>query len=164
MTFTLVIGGTRSGKSAFAESLIMRAPPPWGYIATAEALDASMRARIAGHQARRGTGWETIEAPLSLESALQTDKPVLLDCLTLWLSNLLHANRHIANETARLCDMLSGREAPTIIVSSEVGLGITPENALARRFADEAGEMNQKLARMADHLYMLVAGHPLKIK
>lgn len=164
MTISLVVGGTRSGKSVFAENLISSFTPPWRYVATAQPLDASMRARIAEHQSRRDARWETIEAPLSLKDALSTDKPILLDCLTLWLSNLLHARRDIRDETEQLCVLLGGRKAATIIVTSEVGLGVMPANALAREFADEAGWMNQRVAHLSDHLYMLVAGYPIIIK
>ena len=162
---TLVLGGARSGKSRHAEALITRLPPPWVYIATAQAFDGEMRARIAEHQSRRAAGWCTIEAPLALPEALQdaSDAPVLVDCLTLWLSNLLLDDADLADAEAAL-DAALNRTAPTVLVSNEVGLGIVPDNALARRFRDHAGRLHQRLAARADQVVLTVAGLPMVVK
>lgn len=163
---TLVLGGARSGKSRHAETLVMRLAPPWVYIATAEPLDDEMRARIAEHRTRRGENWETIEAPRDLPTALAHagNSPVLIDCLTLWLSNLMLDGADIPEATANLEAELDARTAPTVLVSNEVGLGIVPENALARRFRDEAGRLNQRLAARADLVLFMVAGLATTIK
>ena len=139
---TLVLGGARSGKSRFAEDLLTRLPAPWLYIATAQALDDEMQARIAHHRARRPDGWETVEVPLDLAPALDAvaqGRPVLIDCLTLWLSNLLLAGRDVEAETDRLAATLARARGPWVVVANEVGLGIVPDNPLARRFRDAAG-------------------------
>ena len=164
---TLVIGGARSGKSRYAESLITALPPPWIYVATAQALDAEMAARIGAHQARRGAGWTTIEAPCDLAGmiAAQGETPVLIDCLTLWLSNLLLADADCDGEIGRLDQVLArAAAAPVVCVSNEVGLGIVPDNALARRFRDLQGLLNQKIAARADRVVLMVAGLPLTVK
>jgi adenosylcobinamide kinase/adenosylcobinamide-phosphate guanylyltransferase len=163
----LVLGGARSGKSRHAEKLITEHAPPWTYIATAEALDDEMRARIAEHRARRDERWQTIDAPHALADAVQgapAKQPLLLDCLTLWLSNRLLADAHLNAEIAALIDALDARTSPTIVVSNEVGLGIVPDNALARRFRDLAGAANQKLAARADRVEFVAAGLPLRLK
>ena len=159
---TLVLGGARSGKSRHAESLLRE---PRVYVATAEALDDEMRARIAAHRAVR-TAWETIEAPLDVPGALQTagERAVLVDCLTLWLSNLLLGEHDIAAATEALMAGLARRAAPTVLVANEVGFGIVPDNALARRFRDEAGRLNQRIAARADAVVLVVAGIPVRIK
>jgi len=164
---TLVLGGARSGKSSHAERLLTTLPPPWGYVATAEALDAEMRQRIDVHQARRGSGWISYETPLDLAGVLSghaAGTPCLVDCLTLWLSNLMHARRDIARETETLVEALSKRTAPCIMVSNEVGLGIVPDNALARQFRDEAGRLNQRIAAGADRVVFVAAGLPMILK
>ncbi len=163
---TLVLGGARSGKSRHAEALIARAPPPWAYIATAQALDEDMRARIVEHRSRRGHDWQTIEAPLDLAGALASHRtmPALVDCLTLWLSNLLLQERDIREAVAQFEASLHAREAPTVLVANEVGLGIVPENALARRFRDEAGHLNQRMAARADNVLFVVSGLPMTVK
>jgi adenosylcobinamide kinase/adenosylcobinamide-phosphate guanylyltransferase len=164
---TLVLGGARSGKSAWAERTIRAAADVATYIATAEPLDDEMRERIRLHRARRDTFWTTIEAPLELASTLGAApvyKPVLVDCLTVWLSNLMHAGRDLEREAGRLEDALAERRAPTMLVANEVGLGIVPENALARRFRDEAGRLNQRIAAAADQVVLLVAGIPMMVK
>ena len=142
---TLVLGGARSGKSRYAEGLIARHSPPWVYVATAEAGDAEMAARIAAHQARRGEAWTTIEAPRDLAGALaeQAGKPVLVDCLTLWLSNLMLADADIEAKIARLERALGSASGPVALVANEVGSGVVPDNALARRFRDLQGWLNQ---------------------
>jgi adenosyl cobinamide kinase/adenosyl cobinamide phosphate guanylyltransferase len=163
---TLVLGGARSGKSRFAESLITRQPPPWIYVATAEKRDAEMAERIAVHQARRGAGWSTLEAPRDLAEVIEANRPtpMLVDCLTLWLSNLMLADADIDQETARLEQALAQRGAPVALVANEVGWGIVPENALARRFRDLQGILNQRIAAQADRVVLMVAGLPLYVK
>lgn len=161
---TLVLGGARSGKSRHAEALVTRSPPPWRYIATAQAYDDEMRARIATHRASRPPGWDTVEAPLDLAQALATPHPVLVDCLTLWLTNVILADQDPDAATVTLEEALNARRSPTVLVSNEVGLGIVPDNALARRFRDAAGLLHQRLAAHADAVTLLVAGLPLKVK
>jgi adenosylcobinamide kinase / adenosylcobinamide-phosphate guanylyltransferase len=163
---TLVLGGARSGKSRHAESLITAGPPPWAYVATAEPLDDEMTARIAAHRARRGAGWRDIEAPRDLAGALAGigSDAVLVDCLTLWLSNLMLADADIEAETARLEAALARIAAPVVLVSNEVGFGIVPDNALARRFRDAQGRLNQRIAARADCVVLMVAGLPLVVK
>jgi adenosylcobinamide kinase/adenosylcobinamide-phosphate guanylyltransferase len=163
---TLVLGGARSGKSRYAEALIGERPAV--YIATATAGDEEMAARIRAHRARRGTNWITREAPLDLAAALAADdragRPVLVDCLTLWLSNLLLAGRDPAAEATALIERLPRLAAPIVFVANEVGLGIVPENDLARRFRDAAGRLNQDLAAAADRVVFVAAGLPLTLK
>ena len=163
---TLVIGGARSGKSRYAEILITALPPPWLYVATAQALDAEMAERIGAHQKRRGAGWTTIEAPRELAGAIAAPRetPVLIDCLTLWLSNLLLADADCDAEIVRLEQVLGEAAAPAVLVSNEVGLGIVPDNALARRFRDLQGLLNQRIAARADRVVLMVAGLPLTVK
>lgn len=164
---TLVIGGARSGKSAFAEGLMTGSGRPRRYIATAEAWDDEMRDRIARHRADRGTGWITVEAPLDLAAALaavRAEEAVLVDCATLWLTNHLLADHDIAAETGRLLAALSACPAPVVIVTNETGWGIVPENALARRFRDEQGRLNQRLAAEADLVVAVMAGLPMVLK
>ncbi len=163
----LVLGGARSGKSRYAETAITSLPGPWTYVATAQALDAEMRARIAEHRARRAAGWRTVEAPLDLAGALASTPagvPVLVDCLTLWLTNVLLAGRDVDAEGAALAAGLDARRGPVWLVSGEVGLGIVPENALARRFRDAAGALNQRRAGRADRVIFVAAGLPLVLK
>jgi adenosyl cobinamide kinase/adenosyl cobinamide phosphate guanylyltransferase len=161
-----VLGGARSGKSRHAEALLTVLPPPWLYLATAQAFDDEMRARIAGHRARRAEGWETLEVPLDLAGALvrAREQPVLVDCLTLWLTNLLLGGHDIAAATAALDAALDARQAPTVLVANEVGLGIVPDNALARAFRDAAGRLNQDIAAHADTVLFMVAGLPMRVK
>jgi adenosylcobinamide kinase/adenosylcobinamide-phosphate guanylyltransferase len=159
---TFVLGGARSGKSAQAEALLMAQPAPWRYIATAQAFDDEMRARIAEHRARRDERWRTVDAPLDLAAALDAPEPALVDCLTLWLSNLMLADRR--PDWPALLAALDARRAPTVIVSNEVGLGIVPDNALARAFRDEAGRLHQLVAARADRVLFMVAGLPMVVK
>jgi adenosyl cobinamide kinase/adenosyl cobinamide phosphate guanylyltransferase len=163
---TLVLGGARSGKSAHAERLVTALPPPWLYVATAQPFDDEMRLRIADHRARRGEGWQTVEAPLDLPGALAAAgaRPVLVDCLTLWLTNQMLGGHDIAHATAALDGALDARAAPTMLVSNEVGLGIVPDNALARAFRDAAGRLNQHLAARAATVLFMVAGLPMRVK
>ena len=163
---TLVLGGARSGKSRYAEGLIAAAPPPWIYIATAEARDAEMAGRIAQHRARRSNDWQTFEAPNDLAETLASAPkgPVLLDCLTLWLSNRMLAEADIDAEIDRLDQALARRAGPIVLVANEVGFGIVPDNALARRFRDLQGGLNQRMAATADRVILMVAGLPLIVK
>ena len=164
---TLVLGGARSGKSRHAEALVSALPSPWLYVATGEAHDAEMAARIAEHRARRGADWRTAEVPRDLADALAslpTAGAVLVDCLTLWLSNLMLADADLAAETARLDAALARAAVPVVLVSNEVGLGIVPDNVLARRFRDAQGRLNQQIAARADCVIMMVAGLPLVVK
>lgn len=164
---TFIIGGARSGKSAHAETLVTAGPAPWTYIATAEAYDQEMRERIALHRSRRGEGWATVDAPLDLAGALTAlpdGQPVLVDCLTLWLTNHMLAENDVEAECLRLADVLSRPRGPWFVVSNEVGQGIVPDNALARRFRDAAGRLNLQVAAIADTVLLMVAGLPLKVK
>ncbi len=164
---TLVIGGAASGKSAFAERLVTQTARPRRYIATAQVLDAEMQARADRHRARRDTGWTTVEAPLDTAAALHDttrDEIVLLDCATLWLTNQMLSGNHPATETARLLRALKTAPAPVVVVSNEVGSGIVPENALSRRFRDEQGRLNQRLAAQAGLVVTVIAGLPLVLK
>ncbi|OAI30774.1 adenosylcobinamide kinase/adenosylcobinamide phosphate guanyltransferase [Methylosinus sp. R-45379] len=164
---TFVLGGARSGKSAFAERLVTAEPGPWTYIATAQAFDEEMQIRIAAHRERRPGDWRTVEAPQALAAAIgeaPAELPLLVDCLTLWLTNRLLAEADLRADRATLLEALAERRAPTVLVSSEVGLSIVPENALARRFRDAAGELHQAVATAAGRLYLVVAGYPLTVK
>jgi adenosylcobinamide kinase / adenosylcobinamide-phosphate guanylyltransferase len=165
---TLVLGGARSGKSRFAEEFVARRPAPWTYIATSEARDEEMAARIANHVTRRGAGWTTLEAPLDLAQLIseqgQKDHPVLVDCLTLWLSNAMLAGRPIDREIENLLAALNAATCPIVLVSNEVGLGIVPENKLAREFRDAQGNLNKQVAAAADHVVFIAAGLPLILK
>ncbi|MEI9997542.1 MAG: bifunctional adenosylcobinamide kinase/adenosylcobinamide-phosphate guanylyltransferase [Rhizomicrobium sp.] len=166
-TSWLIFGGARSGKTrrglgiagAFARST---------YIATAEARDDEMRRRIALHRAERGPSWSTVEAPLDLAATLRAaDGPargIMVDCLTLWLSNLLEAGRSVEDETRCLIETVFGLAATTVFISNEVGLGIVPDNALARSFRDAQGRLNQSMATAVSHVELMVAGLPLKLK
>jgi adenosylcobinamide kinase/adenosylcobinamide-phosphate guanylyltransferase len=164
---TLVLGGARSGKSRYAEDLIAAVRPPWTFVATAGAGDAEMAERIAVHRSRRGENWQTIEAPHDLSAALAavaTDTPILVDCLTLWLSNRMLAEADLDAEIAHLEAALDGRRAPVVLVSNEVGSGIVPDNELARRFRDLQGRLNQRMAARADRVVLMVAGLPIVVK
>jgi adenosylcobinamide kinase/adenosylcobinamide-phosphate guanylyltransferase len=141
-------------------------PPPWTYIATGQAFDDEMRDRIAEHRRRRGDGWKTIEAPVDLAAALaQAERsPVLIDCLTLWLTNLMLCDRDIPAALTALEVILERRNQPTLLVSNEVGMGIVPETPLGRRFRDEAGRLNQRVAAKAGRVLFMVAGLPMTVK
>jgi adenosylcobinamide kinase/adenosylcobinamide-phosphate guanylyltransferase len=168
MPVTLILGGARSGKSRHGEALVESQPGPCVYLATAEAGDAEMAARIAAHRARRGARWTTVEVPLDLVGALELaagpDRAVLVDCLTLWLSNLLGAGRDVTGECARLLAALPGLAGPVVFVSNEVGQGVVPDNALARAFVDRAGRLHQDLAAAADRVIFMTAGLPMDLK
>jgi adenosylcobinamide kinase/adenosylcobinamide-phosphate guanylyltransferase len=165
---TLVLGGARSGKSRFAERLVEAHPGARVYLATAEAGDPEMAERIRRHRARRGAGWTTIEEPLDLPRALaaaaEGNAAVLVDCLTLWLGNLMTAGRDVEREAQALVEVLPRLAGPVVLVSNEVGLGIVPDNALARAFRDHAGLLHQAIAAAADRVYVMTAGLPLLLK
>ena len=162
---TLVLGGARSGKSRHAEELITRAAPPWTYIATAEPLDDEMRDRIAHHRVRRDARWHTVEAPLDLASAIAgLAGPALIDCLTLWLSNVMLAKREVEAESERLLAALAAAPGPLVVVSNEVGLGLVPETPLGRAFRDAQGRLNQGVAAAAGRVLFMAAGLPLSLK
>ncbi len=167
MTFTLVLGGARSGKTAFAQGQAEAAAARPILIATAQAFDDEMRARIDRHRAERGDRWATIEAPVDLTGSLTSmtaDDAVVVDCLTLWLSNLIHAEIDIEASARDLIIALAACPARVWLVSNEVGQGIVPDNALARRFRDEAGWMHQRLAAAAKQVFFITAGLPLRLK
>ncbi len=164
----LVLGGARSGKSSYAEKMVTSSGLQPLYLATGRAFDKEMESRIAIHRDRRGSEWQTVEEPLDLIGALTlhaaADRFVLVDCLTLWLTNLMMAERNIATETAGLVAMLPNLAGPVVFVSNEVGLGIVPENRMAREFRDHAGFLHQAVAAVADEVYFMAAGLPLKMK
>lgn len=165
---TLILGGARSGKSRHAEQLVLAAGKSRVYLATSEARDPEMAARIEQHRERRGDGWRTVEEPLNLATALireaQAGRPVLVDCLTLWLANLIEDARDIEAETAALIAALPDLTGPVVFVSNEVGQGIVPDNPLARRFRDEAGRLHQALAAAADQVIFVTAGIATRLK
>ena len=163
----LVLGGARSGKSRFAEQTITTLPGPWVYLATGRAFDAEMRERIALHKQQRSQqGWQTVEEPLDVAAVLRAHAtmPVLLDCLTLWLTNLLLAERDVEEPVQALLASLGARKAPTVMVGNEVGLGIVPTSPLGRRFRDEAGSLHQRLAACMGKVVFVAAGLPLVLK
>jgi len=165
---TLVLGGARSGKSRFAENLVKRHTRGFTYLATASAGDAEMAARIREHRERRGPDWRTIEVPLDIAPELvnetEVGSAVLVDCLTLWLSNVMAAGRDPVGETEALIACFGQLGGPVVFVSNEVGLGIVPENALARAFRDHAGILNQRMATIADQVFLITAGLPSRLK
>jgi adenosylcobinamide kinase/adenosylcobinamide-phosphate guanylyltransferase len=163
----LITGGARSGKSALAERLALGPTGRAIYIATAEAHDAEMTARIAAHQARRGTEWRTVQAPYDLITALADSDgsdPRLVDCLTLWLTNLMLRGDDWRAQSEALAQAIARQSAPVVIVTNEVGAGIVPENKLAREFRDAAGWLNQTVAQAVDAVWLSVAGYPVKVK
>lgn len=164
---TLVLGGARAGKSAFAEGLAQ----PWErrvYVATAVVTDDEMAERIANHRARRGAGWRTVEEPMELAVAVRRESApgtcLLLDCLTVWLGNLMHHGRDVDAACEALLESLVVAAGPVVLVANEVGLGIVPDNAMARAFRDHAGRLNQAVARVAERVYFVSAGIPLTLK
>jgi adenosylcobinamide kinase / adenosylcobinamide-phosphate guanylyltransferase len=163
---TFVIGGARSGKSRYAERLIEAAGGAALYLATAEARDDEMRAHIATHRARRPANWATLEEPLEIVNPLLAEetRPVLVDCLTLWLANLMGAGRDVGFEIERLASALARLKTPVVLVANEVGLGIVPESTLARDFRDHAGRLNQGVAARAARVVFVAAGLPLALK
>lgn len=166
-SLTLLLGGARSGKSTHAEKLATALRAPWTYIATAQAHDGEMAERIALHRSRRGEGWQTVDAPLDLAQALGSvpeGRPVLVDCLTLWLSNHMLADHDAEVVSAELEKALSAPRGPWFVVSNEVGLGIVPDSPLGRRFRDAQGRLNQRVASIADRVLFMVAGLPMQVK
>lgn len=165
---TLITGGARSGKSARAQFLAESQPGELIYLATAQAFDEEMSDRIARHQADRGSRWSTVECPIDLPDAIAResgqDRVLLIDCLTLWTSNILLGEHDFEVASQRLIEILATVSSPVILVSNEVGMGIVPENALARRFRDMAGRLNQDVAAIVDHAELVVAGLCIPIK
>ena len=172
---TFIIGGARSGKSRFAEKLVEAHSGVLGYLATGTAGDAEMTGRIARHRERRGDRWQTLEEPLQVREVILGHDgyfgALLLDCVTLWISNLLFREERygdpreaVLGEVRKLAAEFSQLATPLVIVSSEVGMGIVPENGLARLFRDIAGEANEILAAAADEVYVCFAGIPLRLK
>lgn len=164
---TFVLGGARSGKTAYAQRLVEARAAQRVYIATAQAFDTELADRIAAHQAERQAGWRTVEAPLDLVPALRSVHPaeaVLLDCLTLWLSNLMHHDKDIDTASDALLTALSETDVPVTLVSNELGLGLVPETALGRSFRDAQGRLNQRIAQVAATVTFVAAGLPLILK
>jgi adenosylcobinamide kinase/adenosylcobinamide-phosphate guanylyltransferase len=165
MSIHLILGGARSGKSRYAEGM---AKGQKFYVATAEALDDEMVQRIDAHRQRRGQGWETFEVPLDLVGALQTidgkGRFILIDCLTIWLSNLMLVKLDVRREIEMLCECLKTIKSRVVLVSNEVGLGIVPANAMARSFRDDQGFLNQRVAEIADEVVFMTAGLPMVLK
>ncbi|MBE1528500.1 adenosylcobinamide kinase/adenosylcobinamide-phosphate guanylyltransferase [Sphingopyxis sp. OAS728] len=163
-----VLGGARSGKSRYAQARAEAAGGNPVFVATAEAFDDEMRERIARHRADRDPRWTTVEAPRELPDAIDAlsgrEAVVLVDCLTLWVSNLLLADADIARAGRQLCDAIARFEGTLILVANEVGLGIVPDNALARAFRDAAGQLNQSVAATVREVVLLTAGLPLTLK
>jgi adenosylcobinamide kinase/adenosylcobinamide-phosphate guanylyltransferase len=165
---SLVLGGARSGKSGFAEGMAVAHPRGCIYLATAEVGDQEMAERVRRHRARREAHWRTVEVPLELAPAIVAETEqgaaVLVDCLTLWLSNLMAAGRDPERETEGLVRALGQAGGPAVFVANEVGLGIVPGNALARAFRDHAGRLNQRIAEIANSVFFVAAGLPLRLK
>ena len=163
----LVLGGANSGKSRVAEQLVVATGRPRRYIATAQAWDDEMHVKIAQHRLQRGPDWTTVEASLDLAEALaeaQPDEIILLDCVTLWLSNLMMAERDIQSACAALCEGLAQALCPVIVVSNEVGQGITPDNVMARAFVKHQGHLNQAIAKLAPEVIFVTAGIAQQLK
>jgi adenosylcobinamide kinase/adenosylcobinamide-phosphate guanylyltransferase len=164
---TFVLGGASSGKSAFAESLVVNTGAPRVYIATSQVFDDEMQAKIDAHLDMRGPDWTTLEEPLNAPAALaqvQPDQVALFDCATMWLSNHIFAETDLARETDALIDAFHACKGRVVIVSNEVGMGVVPDNALARRFRDLQGKLNQRLAAASDLSVFVVAGLPMVLK
>ena len=174
-----VLGGARSGKSVFAIQQASKISGKKAYIATAEALDEEMQQRIEEHKRQRGNDWITYEEPLKIAEVIKEIDDhysvIVIDCITLWLSNLIHTELVTSDEINYLMDVLTGNkskiemdrpspESPIFIVSNEVGMGIVPDNEIARRFRDMAGLLNQKIAEIADEVYITFSGIPVKVK
>ena len=165
---TLVLGGARSGKSRFAESLVMERGMQCVYVATAEPVDDEMARRVEAHRARRGQAWRTVEAPIELTRAVGRESTpracLLVDCLTVWLGNLMHHGRDVDAAASALLESLAAAPGPLVLVANEVGLGIVPDNAMARAFRDHAGRLNQAVARVSESVYFVAAGISVPIK
>ena len=164
----LITGGARAGKSRYAERLMNARPARHAVVATAVAGDAEMAERIARHKAERDAGWEVIEQPISIRSAIRNaarpDRIVLVDCLTLWISNLMAEGRDIEIEIQGLVGTLQIAAGPVIIVSNEVGFGVVPDNPLARAFRDNLGRANQAVAAASECAVLMAAGIPIVLK
>jgi adenosylcobinamide kinase / adenosylcobinamide-phosphate guanylyltransferase len=164
----LVLGGARSGKSAYAQRLAEAHGAERLYLATATAEDEEMAARIARHQADRGQGWTTLEEPLEIARALRAearaDRAIVVDCLTLWLTNLMLAGRDPSPALAGLADAIAALAGPAILISNEVGMGVVPDHKLGREFRDWQGRANQEIARACDAAILIAAGFPLQLK
>ncbi|WP_341366975.1 bifunctional adenosylcobinamide kinase/adenosylcobinamide-phosphate guanylyltransferase [Yoonia sp. BS5-3] len=164
---SLVLGGAASGKSAYAENLIHRMGLDPVYIATAQVFDDEMAQKVDRHQAQRGPGWHTIEEPIAVAAALKplsSGQAVLIDCATLWLTNLILGEHDVAAKSEELLAALGACESPVVVVSNEVGMGIVPDNALSRHFRNAQGLLNQKIAAQADHVVNVIAGLPMMLK
>ncbi len=164
---TLILGGASSGKSAYAERMVLATKRTPVYLATGQAGDGEMAGKIARHQARRGPEWQLIEAPLDICTPLRglgARQVALLDCLTLWLSNHLEVGHDIEAETTRLLDAIASTEAQVIAVSNELGLGLVPATPLGRAFRDAQGVLNQRVAAAAARVTFVAAGLPLNLK
>jgi adenosylcobinamide kinase/adenosylcobinamide-phosphate guanylyltransferase len=168
MSGTLVLGGARSGKSAFAERLVGEAGGARVYLATGRAGDEEMRERIVHHQRQRGPDWQTIEEPLAIVDILRREarngRAILVDCLTLWLSNLMMADGDVERESAALAACVSKLPGKVVFVSNEVGQGIVPMDKMARDFRDHAGRLHQMMAAVCDEVWFVTAGLPQKLK
>ena len=164
----LVLGGARSGKSRFAESLVLEQRARCIYVATAEPVDDEMARRVQAHRARRGRAWRTVEAPVELAQAVERESTpracLLVDCLTVWLGNLMHHGRDVDPAVSALLQSLALAPGPVVLVANEVGLGIVPDNAMARAFRDHAGRLNQSVARVAGSVHFVAAGIPMALK
>ena len=163
---TLVLGGARSGKSRHAEALITALPPPWTYVATGQALDDEMAARIAEHRSRRDPRWRTVEAPRDVAGAVErADGPALVDCLTLWLSNWMSRDeKFVERQIDLLCSAFRDSTSHIRAITNEVGSSIVPDNPLARRFRDWSGLLNQRVAAVAESVVLMVCGIPIRVK
>ncbi|MDJ0612283.1 MAG: bifunctional adenosylcobinamide kinase/adenosylcobinamide-phosphate guanylyltransferase [Rhizobiaceae bacterium] len=165
---TFILGGARSGKSKFAEDLVLRSGLKPIYLATGRAFDDEMVERIESHQNRRGEEWETVEEPLALVDALShaaiPGRIILVDCLTLWITNLMMAEANVGKEAEGLANYMKDARAPIVLVSNEVGQGVVPENKMAREFVDLSGLVHQRLASVANDVYFVTAGLPNKLK
>jgi len=168
MSLLFVLGGARSGKSRYALNRAEALPGELLFVATAQALDNEMDSRIARHREERGPRWRTIEEPVDLAAVVRADaradRVLRIDCLTLWASKRMFADRDIDTATGALVAALSEAQGPVILVANEVGLGIVPDNALARRFRDVAGIVNQAVAACVDEAVFMAAGMPMRLK
>lgn len=168
MLKTLVFGGARSGKSRFAEELVTQSDRASVYVATAQIRDDEMSQRVKVHQERRGAEWELIECPLDISTVIREranpGSILLIDCLTLWLTNVWFSDRDLESEIAKLCAAIETSNGPLVLVSNEVGMGIVPETKLGRDFRDEQGRLNQRIAQLATHVFFVAAGLPLCLK
>jgi adenosylcobinamide kinase/adenosylcobinamide-phosphate guanylyltransferase len=165
---TLILGGARSGKSARAERLVSVSGLQPVYVATAQPLDEEMRDRIERHRRARGAAWRTVEEPLALPGLIAAEagpgRALLVDCLTLWLTNLMVAGRDVEGESDRLLAALAAAHGPVVLVSNEVGLGVVPRDAMSRAFVDHAGRLHQRVAARADWVQLMAAGLALDLK